>query len=535
MPRVRALFLMAAAALGAACGGTDGGVDGGGAGGGLTEPPRPEVRVEAITAVALTGTVGTEVQPAPAVLVTDENDRPLEGVVITFHVADGAGAIPGATVTTGADGFAGVGKWTLGPAAGTNTLTAGAGGATDVVFTAIAAPGPLAQVTPVSGDDQIAGVGQSLQHRLVARAADALGNALAGIPVEFTVIAGGGSIEGAGAVLTGAEGLAVSGTWTLGAEAGEQQVRAVAGAVQGTFHAVGVPAPQPLEGRIAFETLADRDIAVVNADGSGFTQLPGPWIDLQPAWSPDGSRLAFTLDSQADEAVSLYTMTAQGGGRSRVTDGPVDGDPAWSPDGSTIAFSSLRDGSANVAALDVATGTITVLVDRPGYDAQPAWSPDGRRLAFVSDYAAYDFVFDIYLANADGTGVRQLTQGFRYAPLGLKYYLHPAWSPNGRMIAFVYGSVIGQRDMRFRVAVMSPEGVVLKDLAWAGDLAWNEVLDPGSLAWSPDGSGIAYSFVNCDLLSTLGCPRTRSVKYVALDGSREGTIVTDARNPSWTR
>jgi Carboxypeptidase regulatory-like domain len=64
-------------------------------------------------------------------------------------------------------------------------------------------------------------------------------------------------------------------------------------------------------------------------------------------------------------------------------------------------------------------------------------------------------------------------------------------------------------------------------LAWAGDIAWNEVLDPGSLTWSPDGQGIAYSFVDGYVV--------RSVKYMSLDGSQEGTIVSNAHSPSWRR
>jgi len=52
---------------------------------------------------------------------------------------------------------------------------------------------------------------------------------------------------------------------------------------------------------------------------------------------------------------------------------------------------------------------------------------------------------------------------------------------------------------------------------------------------SPDapGRGIAYTFVDCDLVTKLGCSKVPSVKYVSLDGSREGTMVSNAHSPSW--
>ena len=72
------------------------------------------------------------------------------------------------------------------------------------------------------------------------------------------------------------------------------------------------------------------------------------------------------------------------------------------------------------------------------------------------------------------------------------------------------GELIGATAvMRFSVALMSADGVFLGRVAWAGDISWGEVLDPGSLTWSPDGQIIAYSFVDAS--------RVRSVKYVSLD------------------
>jgi hypothetical protein len=506
---------------------------------GGTEPSQPVARIEAVTATSINGTVGTDVHPAPAVRATGEDGTPVAGVTIAFQAAVGSGAVGGSEVPTDADGMATVGQWTLGHAAGSQTLAARAAGVSEVLFTAAAVPGAPSQVTRASGDEQIGATGRGLPQPLVARVADEFGNPVAGAPVAFTVIAGGGSIAG-GAVATDAEGIAASGTWTLGADAGPQQVSAASGAFQVAFRAFAVAPPAGLEGRIAFEALADGgehltpDIAVVNAGGSGFARLPHPGHELQPAWSPDGGRIAFVRD-RMDEGVTIHVVTADLTEDSRLTDGPIDLDPAWSPDGSTIAFSSLRDGSAQIAALSTASGTVTVLADLPGFEGHPAWSPDGRQLAFVGDYVAYDFVFDIYTMNADGSGQTRRTQGFDLSPGGIKYYLHPAWSPDGSMIAFVRGEFINQRDMRFRVAVMSADGVFLKSLAWAGDIRWDDVLDPGSLTWSPNGDYIAYSSVDCDLVGGAGCSGARSVRYVSFDGSLEGTIVSNARSPSWHR
>jgi dipeptidyl aminopeptidase/acylaminoacyl peptidase len=393
------------------------------------------------------------------------------------------------------------------------------------------------QVTHVSGNGQIAGVGQRLSQPLVARVADASGNPVAGAKVTFTVVAGGGSIEG-GVVVTDFNGIATCGRWTLGQGAGVQRVRAASGPAEATFAATAIGPPAELQGQLAVVSreggnahiYGDTDIYVVNANGSGLKRLTmHAGEDLQPEWSPDGSRIAFASGhGDGNGELHIYVMGADGTNVSRLTDGRIDAEPAWSPDGSAIAFSSLRDGSAQIAALDIANGRVNVLADQPGWEGQPSWSPDGRQLTFVSDYVAYDFVFDIYTMNADGTGQTRRTQGFDLGQRGIRYYLHPAWSPDGSMIAFVLGdSINGYQNKRFSVALMSADGVLLKQLAWAGDIPWNEALDPGSLSWSPDGQGIAYSFVDRDGL--------RSVKYVSLDGSQEGTIMSNAHSPSWHR
>ena len=96
------------------------------------------------------------------------------------------------------------------------------------------------------------------------------------------------------------------------------------------------------------------------------------------------------------------------------------------------------------------------------------------------------------------------------------------------LTAFVYGDDVGDFDTEFRVAVMTADGAFLKDLASAGASSF-----PSSLAWSPDGRGIAYTFEGCDSSAPVGC--SKSIRYASLDGSRQETIVNAAMSPSWRR
>lgn len=497
-----------------------------------SEPPPVAVpvaaRLIAATATSSAGTVGTELLPTPVVRATDAGGLAMARVPVTFQVGDDGGRITTTVATTNADGLASVGHWTLGPIAKAQTVTARATGVADVVFTATAAAGPVAQVHALSGGNQIGLPGEPLGTVLRVRVTDAFGNGIVGAPVTFTVTAGGGTIASE-SVAADSAGEAISGVWTLGPDSGSQQVRARSGTLSTVFSAFAIQPSSDLTGRLAFvsEFGGNSDIYTMNADGTGFQRLTtDPGADLQPAWAPAGDRLAFAATRNG--SIGIYFMNADG---SNVT-GPIPSEtysmePSWSPgaNAAQLAYVSLEDGSGDdVVSIDTSTGAVSVLSAYPGYDGQPSWSPDGQRLAFVSDRDAYDFVFDIYTMNADGTGQQRITQGFDLGARGMRYYLHPTWSPDGTLIAFVWGEFLTPTLMRFHVAIMSPDGSGVRDLAWAGDIASSSLLDPGSLAWSPDGRNIAFTFA---------AKSNRSVKYVSLTGGEAVTLIPNGHSPSW--
>jgi Tol biopolymer transport system component len=191
------------------------------------------------------------------------------------------------------------------------------------------------------------------------------------------------------------------------------------------------PSWSPDGSKLAFDVQSEGDTEIYAAtiygsNGSNLTKLTttAGW-NFQPAWSPDGSRIAYVHTSGPNH--DIWLMNADGSNPVRLTQDPdFDLSPAWSPDGGKLAFESTRSGSPEIYVMDVDGSHVTRLTNTPGFDGSPTWSPDGRQIAFVSDRDGPG----IYLMDSDGSEVRKLIEGEQVGPL------EPAWSPDGARLAY---------------------------------------------------------------------------------------------------
>ena len=174
---------------------------------------------------------------------------------------------------------------------------------------------------------------------------------------------------------------------------------------------------------------ANNEIYTMNPDGTGLTRLTdAPGDDMDPSWSTDGTKLVFVSQRDADletcafACTEIYSMNADGTGQTRLTTTPGAGElvPAWSPDGTQIAFVSRTCCTTDVFLMN-ADGTDAHALFTGGRNLDPTWSPDGDQLAIHR--SPDNGRSGTYVGNHDGTGLR-------FVGIGEE----PDWSPYNDLI-----------------------------------------------------------------------------------------------------
>jgi TolB protein len=224
------------------------------------------------------------------------------------------------------------------------------------------------------------------------------------------------------------------------------------------------PAWSPDGSRIAYVSFERRKaIVFVHSLASGARTVLANFegSNSAPAWAPDGQRLAVTLSR--DGVSQIYAMNVDGAGLTRLTSSAsIDTEAAWSPDGRSILFTSDRGGTPQIYRMSSSGGEAERVTFEGNYNVTPRWSPDGKSFCFVQRNAGR---FNVAIQEIGSRNAQLLTDGRNDSS--------PTFSPNGRMILYA-----SEHNRKGVLAAVSRDGRIKQRLSESA----GSVREP---AWGP--------------------------------------------------
>ncbi|MCG3872271.1 translocation protein TolB [Psychrobacter sp. Ps7] len=303
-------------------------------------------------------------------------------------------------------------------------------------------------------------------------------------------------------------GRVIEGKQSLTADNNKESMRYAGHVIADKVYELITGTPGDFSGRIAYieETGTGKEkvsrLKVMDADGENaktITEVTGSIFS--PTWSPDGNRIAYSVQRDKSYPV-IYVQSVSGGGATPLTPFPGSNlSPSFSPDGSKILFSSSFEGSADIYEMSASGGQPRRLINWPSSEVQPSYAPDGKSFVFVSDKTGFNKPQIYRYEFGSGRTTKVSSSG---------YATSPQFSNDGSQIAFLSGR---------SAAIMNSGGAVTTNLGNTG-------IDEAP-SFSPNGKRVVYA-------SKQGGKGVLTIKSLnggeSFGKSGQGTI----RSPVWS-